>query len=515
MRHSKERPLRPGAAPAALVFVLGLASVAALVGGRPADGGGATLSTAPPDPRLAAALHQLIDADPATTAELLAGPVAHRDRRYVAPLIELLRPTPGAKRAEVAKALAALTGETLGNGWQDWVEWLGERRDVPLPAELATWKGDLYARFIDRRFKRFLDSRRPSRLRIELVEWGGVKVDGIPALDGPKLIDAAAATYLTPGDEVFGVSILGDARAYPLRILDWHEIVNDVVGGMPVSLTYCALCGSGVLYRTTVSGTTYSFGTSGLLYESNKLMYDRQTESLWNQLTGEAVNGPLASRRLELERLPVVVTSWKSWLAENPGTRVLSPATGFERDYAPGRAYGNYAASPYTMFPVARRSQALPAKSRVFAIVVDGAAKAYPLDRLATRPVVHDTLSGHAVLVVREPGSEAVRAYDPGNHTFLPELSSDGGSLRLREEATRASWRLLEEGLVGPAGETLPRLPGHLAYWFGWFSFFPSTLIYGVDPASPGPATHSESITGSPSRSAGPRLPDRQADAGC
>jgi hypothetical protein len=470
MRHSMRR------------LVLGLAAVAAPAGGRLAGKGDAPSLTAPPDPRLAATLHQLIDADPAATTKLLAGPVAHRDRRYVAPLIDLLRPTPGAKRAEIAGALAALTGETFGGAWKDWVEWLGGRHDVPVPEELATWKGDLYARFVDRRFKRFLDSRRPSRLRMELVEWGGVKVDGIATLDAPKLIGAAEATYLTPDEEVFGVSILGDARAYPLRILDSHEIVNDVVGGIPVALTYCALCGSGILYRTTVSGRTYAFGTSGLLYESNKLMYDRQTDTLWNQLTGEAVNGPLASRHLQLERLPVVVTSWQSWLAENPGTRVLSPATGFELDYAPGRVYGSYAASPFTMFPVARRSQALPAKSRVFALLLDGVAKAYPLDRLATRPVVRDTLAGHAVLVVREPGSEAVRAYDPGNHTFLPELESDGGSLRLHEAATGASWRLLEEGLVGPAGETLPRLPGHLAYWFGWFSFFPGTLIYGGEP---------------------------------
>ena len=130
---------------------------------------------------------------------------------------------------------------------------------------------------------------------MEEIAWGGVLVDGIPALDNPRMTTASAASYLNPDDPVFGVEINGDARAYPLRIANWHEMVNDVVGGVPVSLAYCTLCGSGILFDGRVAGRAepFTFGSSGLLYRSNKLMYDRQTDSLWEQLAGHPVTGSL------------------------------------------------------------------------------------------------------------------------------------------------------------------------------------------------------------------------------
>ena len=145
--------------------------------------------------------------------------------------------------------------------------------------------------------------------------------DGIPALTNPKQVAPEQATYLTDDELVFGVEIDGDARAYPLRILDWHEMLNDVVGGVPVTLAYCTLCGSGILYDTRVPGRAepFVFGSSGFVYRSNKLMYDQATHSLWNQFTGRPVVGPLTGSGIELKVLPVTLASWRDWLARSSG----------------------------------------------------------------------------------------------------------------------------------------------------------------------------------------------------
>ena len=155
------------------------------------------------------------------------------------------------------------------------------------------FKADVMA-VIDPNFRLFLKPGVEHEIRLEEIVWGGVKKDGIPALTNPKHIAAADATYLDDDELVFGIEIAGDARAYPLRILDWHEMLNDVVGGVPVTLAYCTLCGSGILYDARVPGhdEPFVFGSSGFIYRSNKLMYDQATHSLWHQFTGRPVVGP-------------------------------------------------------------------------------------------------------------------------------------------------------------------------------------------------------------------------------
>jgi hypothetical protein len=420
--------------------------------------------------QLAADLESLLSADTAGLAPVLQRAAATRDRRFIAPLIELIRFRPP---VDLEGTLRTITGMSPGSRWNDWYVWLGEHSDVPLPAGFATWKGRLYGRRMDPELRRFLDDGRPNRIRVEMIQWGGVKVDGIPALQNPHFVAAAEAAYLTAGEPVFGVAIAGDVRAYPLRILDWHEMANDVVGGVPVALAYCTLCGAGVLYDVRAGGQALSFGSSGFLYESNKLMFDRQTDTLWNQLTGEPVNGPLAASGIVLKRLPLVVTSWARWRREHPETRVLDLATGFDRDYTPGKAYGKYFASPELMFPVWKRSKVLPDKAWIFALLVGGAPKAYPLEALAREHVVDDTLGGTPVVLLADPAGREVRAYERGAFRFAPGKDA----LTVVDEKGRA-FHATEEALLGPAGETLPRLAGHLAYWFGWFSFYPRTEIY-------------------------------------
>jgi hypothetical protein len=434
-------------------------------------------------------LDRLLLFDAEATRAVLKKASAAKDRRYLAPFFELLRFPESAPKAEVGAAMDAIAGEQLGGDWARWYEWLAAHPDVRTVPGFASWKGRLYAHFVDPAMKRFLDSGRPSTIRPELIQWGGVKVDGIPALDAAPLLRAKGATYLTPEEPVFGVQVNGDVRAYPLRILDWHEMANDVVGKVPVSLAYCTLCGAGVLYRTDTARGTLTFGSSGLLYESNKLMYDRQTGTLWNQLTGEPVNGPLVGSGIKLERLPVVVASWGNWQRSHPETRVLSLETGFQRDYTPGKPYGPYFSTSGTMFPVHQRSQALPEKAWIYALVVGGVPKAYPLVRLLKEGIVNDELGGRNVLLVLEPGAEAqnrtVRAYDRGDRVFSRNERSFLGVVFLNDQEGQA-WRVGEETLTTTDGKSLPRLPGHLAYWFGWFSFYPRTLVYGeAAPTAP------------------------------
>jgi len=193
------------------------------------------------------------------------------------------------------------------------------------------------------------------KIRLEEIVWGGVLFDEIPALNNPKMIGADEAEYVLNSDLVFGISINDDIRAYPLRILGWHEMLNDRVGGTSIALAYCTLCGSGIVYKTqlTESSDPIQFGTSGLLYRSNKLMFDRKTRSLWNQFTGKPVVGPLIDANISLPTLPLTITNWGTWKKNYPSTQVLSDDTGYLRDYGSGVSYQDYFASSELMFPSA------------------------------------------------------------------------------------------------------------------------------------------------------------------
>ena len=222
----------------------------------------------------------------------------------------------------------------------------------------------------------------------------------------------------------------------------------------------------------------FTFGSSGFLYRSNKLMYDRQTDTLWHQLWGTPAFGPLVGSGIQLERLPVTLTTWEDWYAQHPDTKVIDFDTGFVRDYSVGAAYASYFDSPDTMFPVWRRSQLLPTKSWVFTQLIEGQPKAYPLSVLQDELVVNDTLAGQELVVIHEDGGHGARAYERAGHTFT-SASSDTTVVILDENGVE--WQVTENALVNEDGETLERLPGHMAYWFGWFSFYPRTELYGVE----------------------------------
>lgn len=448
-----------------------------------------------PDEEAKKVLYALTGEDAAATTNAFEKIRAARDTRFVAAFIELLRAgqlglVPPQSAARAIAGLSELTGQTFADDWASWIEWYGAK-DLTPPPGFTGWKGALLG-LIDERFTEFLRDDAPSKIRVEEIQWGGVHVDGIPALENAEMIPAAHATYLKPEEPVFGIELNGDARAYPLRIMDWHEMANDVVGGAPVSLAYCTLCGAAIAYDGRASnGQTYTFGSSGFLFRSNKLMYDKQTRTLWNQFTGEPVLGALAKESITLKLLPVVLTTWRDWQTEHPTTQVLDLNTGHSRVYEPGAAYGNYFASPELMFPVWQRSKQLPDKARVYGLRVDDVPKAYPLDTLVEKRVVNDQVSKTPVVLIATRGRVTVngdsiragpvqydaggevRAYKRGAEIFAPGSNADSVI-----DAKGNVWCVTEEALLGPDGARAERVGGHLAYWFGWFAFFPNAQLY-------------------------------------
>ena len=393
--------------------------------------------------------------------------LVERDQKDVIPaFIAVLRLLPD-EDGRLLDALQQLARANIPRDWKAWTEWQEEHTEIRPYRGFVSFKADILAG-IDPNFRDFLHRGVRHEIRIEEIVWGGVKKDGIPALVNAKQIPTAEATYLTDRELIFGVSINGDSRAYPLRILDWHEMFNDVVGGVPVSLAYCTLCGSGILFDTRVPGRRepFVFGSSGLLYRSNKLMYDTETESLWNQFTGRPVVGELTGSEIELKILPVVITSWKDWLAAHPDTTVLSLDTGFDRNYQPGQPYGAYFASPELMFPAVVRDRRLAPKDRIF-VLRDGAGEmAWAISVFGSGAILHDRVGSLDVVLIGNGETETVRAYESGGRTFT---AVEGDPARL--ESDRALWNVTEDALTGPGGESLARLPGHVAYWFAWQSY--------------------------------------------
>lgn len=266
---------------------------------------------------------------------------------------------------------------------------------------------------------------------------GGPPRDGIPAIDHPRFVPAAQARHVKPGDRVLGVVRGAISRAYPIAILNWHEVVNDRFGDEAVVVTFCPLCGTGMAFAARIAGRDLSFGVSGLLYNSDVLLYDRQTESLWSQIMAQAVVGPLRGQRLVF--LATAHTTWAEWRARHPATEVLSVDTGYGRDYARD-PYAGYRESPDLLFPVATQDKRLHPKAQVIGLTLGGEHKAYPFSALARggRRVVEDRVGGQAIRVEFDAEARTGRVLD-----------ADG-----RE------------------------LPSVTAFWFAWLAFHPQTALY-------------------------------------
>lgn len=394
----------------------------------------------------------------------------------VASLIYALRFQDPEKRGSTVAALQRLTGERIRDDWAKWVRWQQVNPQIKPFDGFDVFLTGLFGS-LDPKFKDFIYPGVQSSIRLEEILWGGVSAKtGIPPLTNPTLIDASEAGFMTDKEFVFGININGDVRAYPYRFMDWHEMLNDVIGGEPVSLAYCTLCGSGILFKTTVAGRKQPlvFGSSGFLYRSNKLMFDHATDSLWNQFTGRPVVGKLVDSKITLETLPLVTTSWGEWRKSHPATKVLALETGHVRDYRPGKPYGAYFASGKLMFPVQTDDKRLKQKDRVFGLRMSGVEKAWPLKLFKGGNVINDQVGVVKLVLVGNAKTRTVRAYRSSGQVFENLAVSDGTTQIF---ANGIPWRVADDGLHGPNGEVLNRLPGHLAYWFAWHNYLGSDTL--------------------------------------
>ncbi|WP_240567230.1 DUF3179 domain-containing (seleno)protein [Halomonas flagellata] len=295
----------------------------------------------------------------------------------------------------------------------------------------------------------------------EAVRAGGPGKDGIPSIDRPRFQSAGEAT-LKDGDKVIGVYNRGQARAYPQRILVWHEIVNDELGGEALSITYCPLTGTALGFKR---GET-ELGVSGKLVNSNLIMYDRATDSEWPQILGVAIDGPLAGQGLE--ELRVFWTTWGAWKARHPETEVLTDQTGFVRNYRrdPYGSYnptsGYYAPDSRRLFPVMQRDDRFPPKTEVFGVRGPEGALAITREALREEGVVDVTLGERRYTVIHDPGLDTGWAFH----------NPEGLEIRPTELDFTA------EGVTGPGIDSLEAVNGFEAMWFAWAAFYPDTYLY-------------------------------------
>ena len=323
------------------------------------------------------------------------------------------------------------------------------------------------------------------------IASGGVGRDGIPPIDDPTFVSVTdAGEWLSDTEPVIALELNGEAKAYPLQILLWHEIVNDELGGVPVTVTYCPLCNSAVVFERTLDGTVYDFGVSGNLRNSDLIMWDRQTQSWWQQLTGEAVAGELAGAQLRF--VPAQIVSWAAFAEEFPDALTLD-SPGFSRAYGsnPYPYYDNLDSYPFLFYGDA--DPRLPAKQRVAAVEINGNAAAFPYSVLAVERVVHHEVGGEEIVVLFEFGTATalgsrsiVDAADVGaTGVFRPALDGerltfafDGNAIV--DEATGSEWNVLGRAMSGPlAGRQLERVNAQDHLWFAWAAFKPHTTVYG------------------------------------
>lgn len=286
--------------------------------------------------------------------------------------------------------------------------------------------------------------RTQSQIDVPLAEvlQGCPRRDCIPAIDAPRFLGATDPSAPDDDDLVMGI-VRGDtARAYPLYILNFHEVVNDSIAGEPIAITYCPLCGSGLAFRRELDGKPVQLGVSGLLHNSDLILYDRATQSLWQQITGRAIAGP--RRGQVLESVPVTVARWDEWRSAHPGTRVLSTDTGHQRDYTQKTPYGDYDRSEALMFP-ANQAAGL---------------------RLHPKQVVH--------------GVEL----DQGSAAVTERALAGGKPVRMRAAGVELTWTRLVDGSVEVrrSGDSRRLLPQRM-FWFAWYSFHTDTVLHDLPAA--------------------------------
>lgn len=272
------------------------------------------------------------------------------------------------------------------------------------------------------------------------IRKGGPPRDGIPAIHHPEFLSANEATNLKDRERVLGVVIAGQARAYPIKVLNWHEVINDVVGDQHFVVTYCPLCGTGMVFATNMSETSLVFGVSGLLYNSDVLLYDLQTESLWSQIMSQAVTGP--AKGTILPQLPAVHTTWLDWRTNNPGTQVLKIENRSARNYNQN-PYSGYDRKKRLYFPVNNTSELdIHPKEKVLGVKVGGVSKAYPFTELMSqsKPRFEDRVGGQMLTIAWNEQTRSAQVTDSAGQDYVSTI----------------------------------------AFWFAWYAFNPRTEVFSA-----------------------------------
>jgi len=321
---------------------------------------------------------------------------------------------------------------------------------------------------------------------------GGPPKDGIPAIDNPKFVSVQNADeWLKPNEPVVSVQVGDEARAYPIQILIWHEIVNDIVNGKPLLVTFCPLCNTAIAFERTYNGQVFDFGTTGRLRYSNLIMYDRQTETWWQQATGDAIAGKFAGSQLAY--YPAAMISWRDFRAAYPRGSVLSRETGFSRDYGrnPYFGYDDINQTPF-LYQGDKTPDQLPPMARVLTLEIENEAKAYPYDTLEKLNIVNDLVGSKPVVIFWTSGTAS--ALDAGNisdgrdvgaavafsrETGGQTLTFKWDGAIIRDVETNSAWNLFGAAVDGALkGSQLSALPAIYHFWFSWAAFKPETQIY-------------------------------------
>ena len=330
-------------------------------------------------------------------------------------------------------------------------------------------------------------------VRLEEIQSGGPPKDGIPAIDQPRFVTPdEAGKWLDRREPVIVLELNGDARAYPLQILMFHEIVNDTVGGMPVAVTFCPLCNASIVFDRRVEGVVFDFGATGKLRKSDLVMYDRQTESWWQQFTGKGIVGKHAG--LALVQVASTIAAFQEFRRAFPQGRVLSRQTGFVRPYGknPYRGYDRIGDIPFLFSdPVDPR---LPAMERVLGVTHGGKTRIYPFAAIAATPVINDEVGGEPIAVFSQEGllsaldAEIIRdsrripaaaAYSrKAGQRLLSFERRDG---RILDRETGSEWDIFGRAIAGTLKETrLKPADSGVHFAFAWLAFNPQSEVYAA-----------------------------------
>ena len=383
------------------------------------------------------------------------------------------------KRNLILELMERKSGRKFNADFNKCYDWLWAHDHSFSTDQVSEFRFDLYTALRHYDLAEYFKDRPTHLIPTEEIRFGGVSRDGVIPIRQPRMVSAIAATDMQPEQIIFGIEINGDARAYPRRMLGHHEMVWDTVGGIAVTGVYCTLCEMMIFYdNKLLDGRQLRFGTSGFLYNSNKLMYDLETRSLWQTVEGVPVVGQMTEQDVRLKQFPVVTTTWLDWVTTHPNSLVLSSEDlpkysdrDADTDYSEGAAYRDYFASPDLMFSVTKTDPRLDAKQEVFVPrLPSGKAIAFTCQMLQAEPVYHYQTDADDIVIITTAGG-ANRAYLADGNTFRD--LHDGHTVSSSDGAV---WQINETSLNSGA-KTLKRLPANRAFWFGWYAANPDTEL--------------------------------------